>query len=64
MHHLVDELEHGGAAMPREQVEEWLDAMAQTSICGLGQAAPFPMRNAFRHWPELFDAAREPTPVA
>ena len=36
------------------QVEEWLDAMEQTSICGLGQAAPFPVRNAFRHWPELF----------
>jgi NADH:ubiquinone oxidoreductase subunit F (NADH-binding) len=54
MHHLLDELERGDAAMPRAQVEEWLDAMAQTSICGLGQGAPFPMRNAFRHWPELF----------
>jgi NADH:ubiquinone oxidoreductase subunit F (NADH-binding) len=40
--------------MPRWQVEEWLDAMVQTSICGLGQGAPFPMRNAFRVWPELF----------
>ena len=45
--------------MPRAQVEEWLDAMAQTSICGLGQGAPFPMRNAFRHWPELFTALGE-----
>jgi formate dehydrogenase beta subunit len=54
MHHLVEELEDGRAAMPRWQVEEWLDAMAKTSICGLGQASPFPMRNAFRYWPELF----------
>ena len=54
MHHLVEELETGRAVMPRWQVEEWLDAMVQTSICGLGQGAPFPMRNAFRFWPELF----------
>jgi formate dehydrogenase beta subunit len=54
MHHLVEELEAGRALMSRQQVEEWLDAMVQTSICGLGQGAPFPMRNAFRHWPELF----------
>ena len=54
MHHLVEELEAGRAVMPRHQVEEWLDAMVQTSICGLGQGAPFPMRNAFRFWPELF----------
>jgi formate dehydrogenase beta subunit len=56
MHHLLQELEHGRAVMPRWQVEEWLDAMASTSICGLGQGAPFPMRNAFRWWPELFAA--------
>jgi formate dehydrogenase len=56
MEHVVHELERGEAAMSREQVEEWLDAMVQTSICGLGQASPFPMRNAFRHWPELFEA--------
>jgi NADH:ubiquinone oxidoreductase subunit F (NADH-binding) len=54
MHHLLEELEHGRAAMPRAQAEEWLEAMVATSICGLGQGAPFPMRNAFRHWPELF----------
>jgi formate dehydrogenase len=54
MHHLVEELGRGEAAMPRWQVEEWLDAMAKTSICGLGQASPFPMRSAFRYWPELF----------
>ncbi len=56
MHHLLEELERGRAAMPRWQVEEWLDAMVSTSICGLGQGAPFPMRNAFRHWPDLFAA--------
>jgi formate dehydrogenase beta subunit len=54
MHHVLEELDHGRAAMPRAQMEEWLEAMAATSICGLGQGAPFPMRNAFRHWPELF----------
>ena len=60
MHHMVEELANGEAVMTREQAEEWLDAMAATSICGLGQGAPFPMRNAFRHWPELFDPLGEP----
>ena len=40
---VVERLEHGEAAMPRWQVAEWLDAMERTSICGLGQAAPFPV---------------------
>jgi NADH:ubiquinone oxidoreductase subunit F (NADH-binding)/NADH:ubiquinone oxidoreductase subunit E len=60
MHHLLEELAAGRAAMTREQVEEWLDAMAATSICGLGQGAPFPMRAAFRAWPEVFQALGEP----
>jgi NADH:ubiquinone oxidoreductase subunit F (NADH-binding) len=59
MHHLVEELERGEAAMTREQAEEWLDAMVATSICGLGQGAPFPMRNAFRNWPDLFEPLGE-----
>jgi formate dehydrogenase beta subunit len=54
LHHLCEELEHGRAAMTREKVDEWLLAMEKTSICGLGQAAPFPVRNAMRHWPALF----------
>ena len=54
LHHLCEELEHGRAAMTREKVDEWLLAMEKTSICGLGQAAPFPVRNAMRWWPELF----------
>jgi NADH:ubiquinone oxidoreductase subunit F (NADH-binding) len=54
MHHVLDELAHGRTAMQRIQIEEWLDAMQQTSICGLGQGAPFPMRNAFKYWPDLF----------
>jgi formate dehydrogenase beta subunit len=54
MHHLLEELEHGRVAMSRTQTEEWLEAMLQTSICGLGQGAPFPMRAAFRYWPEVF----------
>ena len=49
-----EELEHGRAAMTREKVDEWLLAMEKTSICGLGQASPFPVRGAMTHWPELF----------
>jgi NADH:ubiquinone oxidoreductase subunit F (NADH-binding) len=60
MHYLLEELEHGRVAMPRDQTEEWLDAMLQTSICGLGQGAPFPMRSAFRYWPELFAPLGKP----
>ncbi len=62
LHHVCEELEHGRAAMSREQVEEWLDAMTLTSICGLGQAAPYPVRNAFDRWPELF-APLGPAPL-
>jgi NADH:ubiquinone oxidoreductase subunit F (NADH-binding)/NADH:ubiquinone oxidoreductase subunit E len=54
LEHVCRELEHGRTPMSRAQIEEWLDAMAQTSICGLGQGSPFPVRNAFRNWPELF----------
>jgi len=60
VHHLLEELADGRVAMPRPQVEEWLEAMLQTSICGLGQGAPVPVRNAFRHWPELFVPLGEP----
>jgi formate dehydrogenase len=54
LHHVCEELAKGEAAMSREKVDEWLLAMEKTSICGLGQAAPFPVRNAMAHWPELF----------
>jgi formate dehydrogenase beta subunit len=54
LHHLCEELERGEAVMTREKVDEWLLAMEKTSICGLGQAAPLPVRNAMRWWPELF----------
>jgi formate dehydrogenase len=56
LHHVAEELQHGRAAMTREKVDEWLEAMAQTSICGLGQASPIPVRNVLRHWPELMEA--------
>jgi NADH:ubiquinone oxidoreductase subunit F (NADH-binding)/NADH:ubiquinone oxidoreductase subunit E len=64
MHYLIEELEHGRVAMPRGQTEEWLEAMLQTSICGLGQGAPLPMRSAFRYWPELFAPLGEPAAAA
>ena len=54
LHHVAEELEQGRSPMTRGQVDEWLEAMALTSICGLGQAAPLPVRNSFAHWPELF----------
>ena len=63
LHHLVERLEEGEAVMPRWQVEEWLEAMEKTSICGLGQAAPVPVRNAFRSWPELFAPLEQPPPA-
>jgi formate dehydrogenase beta subunit len=55
LHHLAEELQHGHAAMTREKVDEWLLAMEKTSICGLGQAAPFPVRHAMASWPDLFE---------
>jgi formate dehydrogenase len=54
LRHVVMRLDAGEPVMRRTQVEEWLDAMARTSICGLGQAAPIPVRNAMANWPELF----------
>ncbi len=54
LHHLSEELQRGEVAMTREKVDGWLLAMEKTSICGLGQASPFPVRNAMTHWPELF----------
>jgi NADH:ubiquinone oxidoreductase subunit F (NADH-binding)/NADH:ubiquinone oxidoreductase subunit E len=45
----------GERTMSRAKTEEWLEAMTLTSICGLGQAAPVPVRNALAHWPELFE---------
>ena len=56
LHHVAEELQEGRTAMTRGKVDEWLEAMAQTSICGLGQASPIPVRSVFRHWPELVEA--------
>jgi formate dehydrogenase len=60
LHHLCEELEHGRAPMTRAKVDEWLLAMEKTSICGLGQASPFPVRNAMRWWPEPFAPLGDP----
>jgi formate dehydrogenase beta subunit len=43
----------GERAMTDEKRDEWLEAMELTSICGLGQAAPIPVRTALRNWPDL-----------
>jgi formate dehydrogenase len=55
IHHLAERLQEGEAVMSRTRLDEWLETMERTSICGLGQAAPIPVRNALHHWPELFE---------
>ena len=40
----------GERRLPR--LEDWLLAMEQGSICGLGQSAPKPVRDVLRFWPE------------
>jgi len=55
LHHVFE----GTAEMERAKVEEWLVAMERTSICGLGQASPVPVRSVFRHWPELVELGEE-----
>jgi formate dehydrogenase len=54
LHHLFE----GRVEMTGQKLEEWLVAMEETSICGLGQASPIPVRSAMRHWPELAEALR------
>jgi len=49
LHHLFE----GNLSMSREKMEEWLEALTETSICGLGQASPIPVRAALRHFPEV-----------
>ena len=41
----------GTLSMTQETMDKWLEALEQTSICGLGQASPIPVRSALRHWP-------------
>jgi formate dehydrogenase len=43
----------GQRTLPRPQLEEWLEAIELGSICGLGQSAPVPVRNALRYWPDV-----------
>ena len=50
--HAVPDLHHlfaGELEMSRAKLDEWLEAMEKTSICGLGQASPFPVRNVLQH---------------
>ena len=42
----------GELTMTQEKLDEWLEALEATSICGLGQASPIPVRAALAHWPE------------
>ncbi len=41
-----------GATLDRALLAALCDAMADASICGLGQAAPNPIRSLLRHFPE------------
>jgi formate dehydrogenase len=56
LEHMLHELEKGRTPLRGTQLEEWLNVMERGSICGLGQAAPAPLRAAMRHWPEVFAA--------
>jgi len=49
LHHLAA----GRTTFSGEELEAWLEALEQASICGLGQGAPIPVRSVRRHWPEL-----------
>ena len=49
LHHLAA----GRVSFSGEELEAWLEALEQASICGLGQGAPIPVRSVKRHWPEL-----------
>jgi formate dehydrogenase len=55
IHHLAERLQEGEGVMTRARLDEWLETMERTSICGLGQASPIPVRGAMRFWPELFE---------
>jgi formate dehydrogenase beta subunit len=58
LEYALHELEAGRTVLAGRQLEEWLHTMERGSICGLGQAAPAPLRSAMRHWPEAFAALR------
>jgi formate dehydrogenase beta subunit len=49
LHHLAA----GRTTFAPDELEAWLEALDQASICGLGQAAPIPVRSIRRYWPEL-----------
>jgi formate dehydrogenase len=58
MEYVIGELEEGRAVLDGTRLEEWLQTMERGSICGLGQAAPAPLRSAMRHWPDVFGPLR------
>lgn len=37
-----------------DEIELLMDVVGEASLCGLGQAAPRPVRSALHFWPELF----------
>jgi formate dehydrogenase beta subunit len=43
----------GNIELSRAKMDQWMEAMEKTSICGLGQAAPIPVRTVLRHWPQV-----------
>lgn len=53
LRHATAELLDGRTPYRGAWLDGWLDAMERGSICGLGQAAPTPVRCVRRHWPEL-----------
>ena len=45
------------AAWDRATLDDLADVMADASICGLGQAAPNPIRSVFAHFAHEIDGA-------
>src|SRR5262249_12563942 len=61
LHHVVEELEHGRAAMTREKVDEWLGAGAQAAGGGRGARWAGPGGSLVRRRPGLGVAPRRCT---
>ena len=48
-------LDGNGRSDTLDPVEDIAEAMELTSICGLGQAAAFPLTSSLRHFPDEFE---------
>jgi NADH:ubiquinone oxidoreductase subunit F (NADH-binding) len=49
---ILDRVRSGASRQELEVLPDLAETMAQTSICGLGQAALNPILSVLKHWPE------------